>query len=398
MKEAERATGSKSERVLSDGSRRYDARVSIPVAGGERKRISMSFRTERERDAWLIRELDKVDDGLSVARSRLSFADYLEGWARDRKDLKETTRAEYLRQIERIIRPRFGALKLQKLTSMALQEFYIALGEKGTSGRPLAAPTVRRLHSLIHAALDKAVDDRLIRYNMATTATSSIPKPEPVDKRKLVQPWNQEQIRRFRAVADEDELAALWRVLLVLGLRRGEAAGLTWGALELDRESATLEVQHTRVVVNGSVLVDTPKSAKGLRTITMDERTAGMLRRHRLAQKELRLRMGERWKGSPDADWCFTYTDPVNGGKPIHPDEIYDRFQELVRKAGVPRVKLHALRHMAASAMLASTQDINTVAGRLGHAKATFTVDQYGHLLEAADRSAAEKSAAYMDA
>lgn len=397
MTTQETPRGHKSERLLPDGTWRYDARVSIPVGRGERKRLARSFRSRNERDAWLQRQLDAVDDGVAVARSSLTFADYLERWTMENKGLKATTKAGYLRQVRSYVRPMFGNLRLQALTATALRDLYEKLAAKGPAGRPLSPATIRRLHALIHKALSDAVAERLLRSNVSDTAKAAIPSATAVDMAKVVRPWTKQEQRRFRDASEQDELAALWRVLLVLGLRRGEAAGLTWDALELDSDEPTLKVQRTRVVVEGSVVVDIPKSAAGFRTLSLDDKTVGMLRRHRKEQRELQLRLGPKWKGEPEG-WVFVYMDARNAGAPIHPDTIYRLFQELVVRAGVPRVKLHALRHMAASAMLAGSKDLTTTAKRLGHAKSTFTVDTYGHLLTDADKEAARKAAAMVDA
>lgn len=351
------------------------------------------------------RMLDSVNDGTAVAKSMLTFADYMAEWVRKNKRLKATTKAGYMRQIDAYIRPRFGRLKLQNLTESAIRKLYEDLELKGAKGKPLAPATIHRLHSLIHKALQDAYTSKppLVRYNAATMARSAIPAAPVVNKRSVIQPWTTDEIRRFRAVADLDELAALWRVLLVLGLRRGEAAGLTWEALDLSDAAPRLTVERTRVVVEGAALVDVPKTDKGFRTIQMDTKTAQMLRAHERAQLKRQMELGpKKWKGPRAVEgratgWVFVYMDGPYAGLPIHPDEIYERFQAVRAEAGVPRVKLHALRHMAASAMMAASKDPLTVANRLGHKKSSFTMDVYGMLLEGPDRDAADATAELID-
>lgn len=151
-------------------------------------------------------------------------------------------------------------------------------------------------------------------------------------------------------------------------MRRGEAAALAREDLDLD--GATLTVRWQRVLIGWDVIEDDPKSEAGDRTVPLDAGTVAALRAHRRAQVSERLAWGSAWV---DSGKVFTRGD----GQPVHPAVISDRFHDLVVAADLPPVRLHDLRHDAASLMLAAGVDLKVVQETLGHSSITITSDTY---------------------
>jgi integrase len=121
---------------------------------------------------------------------------------------------------------------------------------------------------------------------------------------------------------------------------RGEAAGLRW--IDLDLDARLLTVERQLVQVGKEVIIGQPKSAASQRTIAIDKATARLLREHEQRQESDRDRCGERWH---EAGYVFTWPD----GLPLRPDYLTSQFAFLARKAGLPPIRLHDLRHGAAS-------------------------------------------------
>lgn len=131
------------------------------------------------------------------------------------------------------------------------------------------------------------------------------------------------------------------------------------------------------------------ESAAGTRTLALDHTTVTALRQHRHRQNLERLAAGERWRGE---GWVFTYPD----GRPLAPDRLTRRFNVLVGHSGLPPIRLHDLRHGAASLMLAAGGDLKVVSAMLGRASIQTTADTYTSVLPDTARTAAENTAALL--
>jgi integrase len=168
-------------------------------------------------------------------------------------------------------------------------------------------------------------------------------------------------------------------------LRRGESAGLAWEDVDLD--GAAVAVRRQRVLIGREVIEDDPKSEAGERTVPLDAGTVAALRAQRRAQLAERLEWGSAWV---DSGKVFTREN----GEPLHPATISDRFHELVVAADLPPVRLHDLRHGAASLMLAAGVDLKVVQETLGHSSITLTSDTYTSVYPAVAAAAADAAAA----
>jgi integrase len=187
-----------------------------------------------------------------------------------------------------------------------------------------------------------------------------------------------------QAALDSGDLVvrAAWWLLLARGPRRGEVCGLRWE--DLDLEAGRLRIVHTRVMVDNKAVPSDPKTSAGRRSISLDPQLVAEFRSHRKRQLEERLRAGGAW-----TDSGFVFTDPL--GHPIHPDTFSGRFDALIAKAGVRRVRLHDGRHSAATMLLEGGTPVHTVSQILGHSKASITLDVYAHAVDRGGEVAGER-------
>jgi integrase len=177
--------------------------------------------------------------------------------------------------------------------------------------------------------------------------------------------------------------------MLAFGLRRGEALGLQWRALDWDE--ATLKVTHgvKRVQDRGGVdrrtrlVVGELKTARSRRTLFLTPKLVELMRRHRALQAEDRMAVGEAWE---DHGLMF----PSEVGTPLDPDNVSHLFSRICRRSGLGHWHLHELRHSGASLMLAQGTDLYVVSEVLGHSSVAITKDVYGHLVEGQKRAAAQ--------
>jgi integrase len=164
-------------------------------------------------------------------------------------------------------------------------------------------------------------------------------------------------------------------------MRRSELLGLYWRDVEL--RSGRLSIRQTVVSVNYGLHFSTPKTKRSQRSIALDPRTSAIMRDHRARQNQKRLLVGPLWT---DHDLVFCRDD----GKPIHPDHLSKTFERLVARSGLPRIRLHDLRHTWATLAPGSGVHPKVVSERLGHATISITLDIYSHVIPALQKETAE--------
>jgi integrase len=194
-----------------------------------------------------------------------------------------------------------------------------------------------------------------------------------------------EELRRFLSVVADDRLFAMWVLLCTTGLRRGEVLGLRWR--DVDLEARRVSVCQTLVDVRYEVQVSEPKTAWGRRPVALDPITTAALVAHRERQRAERLML---LGVDESADYVFTQLD----GHSLQPQNMSQAFENIVRRAGLPTIRLHDLRHSAASLALAAGIHPKVVSERLGHANIQITLDTYSHVVAGLQDDAADRMAA----
>lgn|GEM_PF-457832 len=276
----------------------------------------------------------------------------------------------------------------------------------------LAPKTVKNVHRMLHRALSDAVAWRYLSYNPATHA--SLPRQSRSGRRRRGTTWTPEELTAWLKVAMQDRDAGLWALAATTGMRRSELAGVqrdyltisvscgkcsasqdlhaqrcaSCGSKRLER-SGTLEIFDTRVVVDGKAADSDGKTLSGNRTISLDTFTIPALIRH--------LAMLDEERQAFDGDYqslglLFCHPD----GKAIHPDTITRRFNRLVDRAGVRKIRLHDVRHTYATLSLDAGVDPKIVSDRIGHANMAYTLAIYTHRSTGRDQDAAQKVAGLM--
>ena len=196
--------------------------------------------------------------------------------------------------------------------------------------------------------------------------------------------WNASQLAGFLSSVSDDRLSALWRLMAMTGMRRGEVLGLRWD--DLDLEAATITIRRALVPLGGKVEVSEPKTVRGRRRIALDALTLQALKDHAGRQADEQSAC-ENWN---ETGYIFTTAD----GQPLDPHRLSKTFEHHLRAAVLPRIPLHGLRHTYATLALSSGVNPRIVSGRLGHSTVALTLDIYSHVLPQADQDAADKIAA----
>jgi integrase len=351
-----------------------------PATGKRRQRLKGGFHTKREAEAALAQMVIDVGTGRTVASGSEKLSDWLEEWLISvGPSLRPTTLNLYQMTVRVWITPRIGALRLAQVTPSVLQTLYIELGESGRKGSSegLGSRSVRLAHQVLRQSLEKAVAWGLIRNNPAA-ASLELPRLET----KPMRTWTVSEARRFLAVTSLDRFGPLWLLMLSTGLRRGEALGLRWE--DVDFRASRLAVVQTVVVASNRVNLSEPKTAHSRRVVRLQSETVTALRRHQLRQIEDRQLVGSEWN---ELDLIFT---TATGG-PLRPLNIVRAFNQAVERADVPRIRIHDLRHTAATFALRQGVHPKLVQEMLGHANVAITLDLYSHVTDDMHQDAAKR-------
>ena len=274
-----------------------------------------------------------------------------------------------------------------------------AIAEMEPYRRIVGPATRQRVRSTLRAALNAAIAQQLITFNPAAhVELEAGRRPKALvwteerilhwkrtgEKPSPVMVWTPEHTGLFLDHIAEDRLYALFHLIAFRGLRRGEACGQRWTDTRLDAGLITVAKQ---LVVNGwEVYEDDPKTDAGARSIALDSDTVQVLKRHRAQQDKDREKWGSAWV---ETGRVFTREN----GEPLHPANVTRRFIELYEEIGLPPVRLHDLRHGAATLAHAAGADLKDIQEMLGHSSITITSDTYTSLLPEADLAIAEAAA-----
>ena len=369
-----RANGEGNIRKRSDG--RWEGRYTAghdPVTG---KRITKNVlgKTQAEVREKLRRTIEETR-GLDVARAgEYTVGQWLEVWFNDYAMLKvrPSSHQTYRGYLDHHIKPYIGNIPLTKLSSLDLQRLYKKLLSDGRVDRieskkqpkGLSAKTVRNIHQIISSALKLAVEQKLIACNPAEGC--ALPKAE----RKEMQTLPVGQLTSFLREAKDSGVFALYYIDLTTGLRRGELLGLKWS--DIDLEKGDLRVQRQIGRIDGKIIEMPLKTKNAYRTLPLSADAIDVLMQQR--------------RKTGNSEWVF----PSPTGGPMSPDSVLHMLHRVLKRAGLPKVRFHDLRHTFATLALQNGVDIKTVSGMLGHFSAGFTLDTYAHVTTSAKREAAK--------
>jgi integrase len=359
----------------------------IPTRDGRRRQVSKGgFRTKKQAQEHLTGVMHALQTNSYVQPARQTLAEYFDQWhAAAASRLRPKTLDSYRQVFNRYLRATLGDIRLQSLTAMHLDGLYAdLLRAGGRDGNPLSPTTVIHVHAVISKLLSDALRKGVVVRNVAQAA--SPPRQlRPAERHLTI--WSGEQLKAFLASVENERLYALWRLYAVSGCRRGEALAVTWDDIDLER--GRWEIRRSLVTIGSAAVFGAPKSGRG-RVVALDEVTVATLRTHRAHQNEERLAWGPAYE---DGNLVFCREN----GTLLHPNEITHMFARLVARAGLPKIRLHDVRHSAVTAMLRSGIPVKVVAERVGHASTWFTQDVYASVLPDMQRDAAERLAAAID-
>ena len=332
--------------------------------------------TECERN--LIRALGDREDGVLLDTHNPQLADYLPWWLERvvADTVKQTTWDGYAKMAGRHLAPTLGHVRLKDLDQDHVLDLKSEMLASGLSNR-----TVRYAMQTLGKALDYAVGRRTIPANPVRAV-----KPPRKVKRQL-DVWTLKDVLRFFEAASRDRMGPLYVLTATTGMREGEVLGLSWRDVHLDAPNGpVLRVQQNLVRSSKGVEIEHLKTDEG-RPVELTRMGVGALRRQREQQERERTAAGDGW-GVPRlgksrrydlGDLVFT----TRNGTHIDPSNLsYHHFGKFLRRAGLPKIRFHDLRHTLATVMFEELQaHPKAVQGMFGHKDIKITMDTYTHYL-----------------
>ncbi|MGN6672486.1 MAG: tyrosine-type recombinase/integrase [Thermomicrobiales bacterium] len=269
--------------------------------------------------------------------------------------------------VRRHIIPKLGPIKLAQPQPAHVQGFYAAMQASG-----LAPKTIRNTHGVLRVALDKAVAWGLVPRNVAALATP--PKAQSPEIRTLTVA----EAKLLGRATQGNRWAPMLLLALTTGLRQGELLGLKWG--DIDFAAGVLQVrrQYER---DGRFSTPKASSQRRLDLAPAELRAFGIQRE---AQDQDRERFGDRYS---DQDLVFA----THQGRPLMDRNVFREFKRLLRRAGLPDIRFHDLRHTNATLLLGQGAHPKVVQERLGHSQVGITLNIYSHVLPGLGREAIER-------
>lgn len=356
-------------RKRSDG--RWEAMYTLP----DGKRKSVYGKTRAEVNQKLIETQRTIQQGLPpTLNARMRTVDYLDDWlARAAPTFEPSTHLRYRQLLVHAVR-QIGRVPLAKLTGSHLDHLYAYLQQPtDEGGAGLSSSTAHRVHSVLHTAFNDAVIQGVMARNVADLAHA------PRDRDFEPQLWTIKEARAFMDAARTHRLGNLFLVAALTGMRLGELLGLRWS--DIDMEARAI---HVRMTLGRDMELKRTKTKSSQRPIDLPELAVAALRAHRAQQAEERLALGSAWPVGSD----LVFTSIV--GTPLDGVNTLKTFRRFLKRHGLSRVRLHDLRHLQASLLLAAGVNPKVIQERLGHARINVTMDTYAHLMPTLQREAAD--------
>lgn len=361
MKERRKARNGEGS-IFKRNDGRWCGALYVTEADGRRVRRRVYGKTRKEVEEKFVELRTKAEANVPITPAHLTLEPYLREWLSQIvvTRVRPNTLAAYQFHVDRYLAPDLGTRKLGRLTAREVRLYLDSLLRRGHGAR-----TVRYVHATLRAALEDAMREELIEKNVAKLVRA--PSVPPVERH----PLSVEEVRLFLKGNQDDRHYALFLVIALLGLRRSEALGLTWEAVDL--EAGVLTVRQGLHRVNGELRAMETKTRRSRRTIPLPEVVASALKAHRERQLSEAQDLGAGWV---DSGYVFT----TSLGTPLDPDNCSKLVKKALARAAVRPIRMHDFRHGCVSVLLGMGVPPRTVMEIVGHSGLEMTMNVYAHV------------------
>ncbi|MDU2065507.1 MAG: tyrosine-type recombinase/integrase [Sporomusaceae bacterium] len=350
-------------------------------------RKTVTAKNQREAEKQYALFIAEIEKGQIASSGKMTLNQYFDYWKEHyaSTNLEATTLNTYDHAFKRISAA-LGQKRLDKIEPIHLNSFFTKL--QGTVSHlatkepiKLSPATIKKHYELLSIMFNRAVKWNLLPFNPVERI--EIPKLKHTPK-KIYSP---EELGYFLLLLETEPLKYKIMILLALtgSLRREEIFGLEWKHIDFAQHTIQIEQAAVYVPKHGIILKNT-KTNSSNRLISIPASLTQLLKHHKLEQASAQLELGNKWEKDPCHQFVFTTWN----GKAAHPHSINTWLKRFVVEHNLPKISIHAFRHMNATYLITSGVDIRTVAGKLGHSNASTTMDIYSHLVQSAEKETAD--------
>ena len=353
--------------------KRYVARARVMDDVGDSKRLYFYGKTSAEALGKMRAAQTRIAQGKPARDAQLTLKSWLTHWSEGPLEMstrKESTKEGYRYMLRHILGHRISNRELRTILPTHIQGFLADLTKTS-----LSSSTVHHVYAAMKVAFNEAVINQQIGNNPFDNVTP--PKREKSRSKFLTK----EQTRQLVDAARDNRYYVAVKLLAETGLRRGEALALRWDDIDFDQQK--LWVRGTLARTDKGLYVTSPKTQASVRQIYLPPHLVELLKSHLLAQSNEIVQARNKYvqKG-------FVFA--TGTGEPVDPRNLQRSVQIACKKAGLPIVSPHTLRHSAATMMLEAGIPIHVVSRQLGHSNINITVDTYGHVSDDGAKDAME--------
>lgn len=373
---------------------------------------------EQEVNAFAKKFEEEIQNGGMVTNEKMTFSEAVEKWGKWAfSRVSETVKENYEDIIKRYLSPRYGALKVAKITPLHCQKLVDDLAEKG-----LSLSTITKIKNVFHSIMEYCYKLEIIDRNPVDRVILPKIKQEP----GKIQFFTEDQARRFLAALDEQttyktpehtrivngkaytvqaynaakQVNYQWKlffhIAIMGGFRRGEMLALTWR--DIDMENGFISIDKAIAKTRNGQKVKDPKTRAGNRLVAMPSEIFVMLDTWKTEMIQIRERLGAYWKGQALDNFADQFVFIQYNGEMMNLDTPSHKLKEIIQAYNktapdplkLPEIRLHDLRHTNATILIANNVDVETIAQRLGHSQVNITLNRYGHALPSRDLVAAQ--------
>ena len=339
--------------------------------------------TKREVKEKANKKLAEIHKGQYIYGDNMKLKEWLHTWLDGRKNaIAYKTHKEYKSNIRNHIDPEIDEYNLEDLNTRIIQQL---INDKYGNGRirgsgGLSRRSVKYIYQTLNTALKQAVKEKLITHNPVKAV--ELPKSKG-NTRYKIEPLTKYQANKLLKTAQDSNLFISYFLSLHTGMRKAELLGLKW--TDVDENNKTIEVNRQVQRITGKGLnIKGLNSDSSYRTIPINQNVINKLIIHRKKQKENKI-----FYGSDYIDRNLIISK--ENGDFITPEKIYKEFKTLLKKAELPDIRLHDLRHTYATLSLQEGVPAKVIQKTLGHASIQTNLDIYSHVTEQMYQEAADK-------
>lgn len=369
--------------LTKDGETRYMLQAYLgvdPFTGKQRRTTRRGFKTQKEaKKAERELLLSVEENGFTDHTSKPTFKEVANLWLESYETtVKPTTYQNTRKYLNILIKDYFSDIRIESISVSMMQQIVLKLSKRYTAYSLYLSVVNRVFKFAMSLGIVQANPvDRIIR-----------PKQQPPKSEKIA--LTKEELNQFLTLAKEHArpvLYAAWHTLAYTGLRKGELLGLEWSDIDLDNK--VISVQHNLVMVNGKYRIQSPKTRKSIRKITIDDITASVLKSWKLEQKKLFFKNGVK-----NSNIVFS----GSSGEYLDKSHFRVSLKKFLKRYDLPAITVHGLRHTHASLLFEAGVEPKTISDRLGHANIQTTLDMYTHLNDNQRSDVADRLLKFLEA